>query len=542
MDEFHKVSGLKLNINKSIGFGIGSTKEVQGNPGNIIWKEKEENTKILGIFFNSITEASDIEENWLAKLDKIKELSIKLQRRNVSLWGRVLLCKTFLLSQIAYNIQALSMPHKYIVELESICFKFIWHKQNSKKKVIEKIKRQVMCLEKEKGGAGMIKGGTQQKLFLIKWILKVGEQNFNSVFSYTKIPDLYFAWYGGIEYFLTFSGTLSQIPIPELLTRFWKDSIKSWLTLKHNIDIIREKRDFSKFRDNFGILPRNEIPIFLNNKICISNDILFNRRWINCDLKYLHQMLDDSGDFIDFNELPDNIRSQPDSIFVYNSVKSGLGSINRSHEHPFMFLRKDHLLVERFLKIKNNDLRFLMEYDQSLEIYGKNFWATKLNSDIFSRYLCSMNSVKETKIQVTLFKLFHNILPSKILLKKWNMVDSDLCDCGEKDFIDHSFALCELTQPLWTEIRQLILISTGTLVELSTEIKLFGLNAQDKFNLKLNSKSLFIINNILALAKFCMNKARAQKSDLRLCFEAEFGFRKHKILQYNEDTVTNTDI
>ena len=121
------------------------------------------------------------------------------------------------------------------------------------------------------------------------------------------------------------------------------------------------------------------------------------------------------------------------------------------------------------------------------------------------------------------------------------MVDTDRCDCGEMDFVDHSIALCELTQPLWTEVRQVILISTNTQVELSTEMKLFGLNAEDKNNLKLSSKSLFIINNILALAKFCINKARAQKSDLKLCFEAEFGFRKHNILQNNDDTITNTD-
>ena len=183
IDDFYKLSGLKLNIKKSIGFRIGASKEITGNPGNIHWKKKDENTRILGIYFNASQEASDIEENWTLKLNKIKELAIKLQRRKVTLWGKVILCKTFLLSQIAFNIQALSMPAKYVEELERICFKFIWQKQNNNKKVIEKIKRQVMCLDKNEGGAGMIMSGSQQKLFLIKWILKVGERSFNSVFS-----------------------------------------------------------------------------------------------------------------------------------------------------------------------------------------------------------------------------------------------------------------------------------------------------------------------------------------------------------------------
>ena len=59
IDEFEVISGLKLNVGKSIGFGIGTSKDIIGNPGNIQWKDKEENTKILGIFFNSLKDKND---------------------------------------------------------------------------------------------------------------------------------------------------------------------------------------------------------------------------------------------------------------------------------------------------------------------------------------------------------------------------------------------------------------------------------------------------------------------------------------------------
>ena len=536
IDNFYKLSGLKLNINKSIGFGIGATKDITGNPFNIQWKKRGENTRILGVYFNSVQEASDIEENWTTKMEKIRELAIKLNRRQVSLWGRVLLCKTFLLSQISFNIQALSMPKKYIEELEGICFRFIWQKNNSREKIIEKIKRQVMCFEKNKGGAGMIKCGSQQSLFLLKWILRVNIQSFESMFSTSKIPDFYFSYYGGIENFRSFTCKLSELPISDLLSRFWRDAIKSWLILKHNIKIISETDpNHTTCKDLFGPLHQEKIPMFLNSDIRYSNKIMLYHGWINRGLIFLHQVQDENGDIIQFNSLPENVKNLPDSIFILNAIRAVYLRIKRSSQDPIAYLTKNYLVQEKMLKLQNSKLRSIIEYDAKIVIYGKRFWDRKLEMDIFPKYICSLKSVKETQLQVTLFKLFHNILPSKILLKKWKKEESDFCECGERDFIEHSIALCRYKSPLWNEVKQIILLSTGLNLHLSVDRKLFGLSFEDKQTLKISTKSLYITNYILALAKFCINKARVQNLGLRLCFETEWNFRKDSILQTEQD-------
>ena len=56
IDDFFKVFGLKLNKAKSIAIGKGSTNDIKGNPGNLIWKRTNELMKILGIYFNSSKE------------------------------------------------------------------------------------------------------------------------------------------------------------------------------------------------------------------------------------------------------------------------------------------------------------------------------------------------------------------------------------------------------------------------------------------------------------------------------------------------------
>ena len=95
--------------------------------------------------------------------------------------------------------------------------------------------------------------------------------------------------------------------------------------------------------------------------------------------------------------------------------------------------------------LKNAELRRIITYDQPKEICGKKFWTKKFpQEDCFQKYLLSLNAIKETKLKVLSFKIFHNIFPTRILLKKFNLVDSELCMCGQKDFIEHALVECSL--------------------------------------------------------------------------------------------------
>ena len=134
IEAFYDIAGLRLNKSKSIAKRIGSSKDIIDETSEICWKKKNKRLKVLGVNFNALKEASDIQENWLPKIEKIREISIRLRKRKVSLWGRIMLCKTFLLSQISFNIQSLSMPDTVNIELERICFKYIWQSKSNNKK------------------------------------------------------------------------------------------------------------------------------------------------------------------------------------------------------------------------------------------------------------------------------------------------------------------------------------------------------------------------------------------------------------------------
>ena len=177
-------------------------------------------------------------------------------------------------------------------------------------------------------------------------------------------------------------------------------------------------------------------------------------------------------------------------------------------------------------------MRKIIDFDQAKVICGRNFWEKKFpEENCFSKYLHAIKSIKETTLKVLLFKIFHNIFPTKILLKKWNVVDSDLCTCGAKDFIEHALVECKLLDQFWKEVEGTIFESINKRVSLTTANKIFGFSQNDSKELNISIRESIILNNVLILAKFVINKTKALgRQNFQVTFEFEWAARKNKIL------------
>jgi hypothetical protein len=87
-------------------------------------------------------------------MDKIKKLSYKIKLwtpRYLTMEGKILIVKTFGLSQLIYNMQTYEFKQDEIKEVERIIFKFIWS-NNDKQNGIDRISRSVMKNDFEEGG------------------------------------------------------------------------------------------------------------------------------------------------------------------------------------------------------------------------------------------------------------------------------------------------------------------------------------------------------------------------------------------------------
>ena len=280
IEQFGKISGLRLNRHKSIILPFCGYIRSENALNNVKWLKSNDCIKILGIYFSSEKEASKIDLNWNSKIENMKKTTSRWNKRDISLYGRIILCKTFLLSQINYVIQSLILPDQVLNEIDSIMFQFIWQKPFSHKKPIEKIKRKILCLDIEQGGLKMISIKDQQQVYNIKWISKAAIQVSNPT---AWLANVFLSKLGGIPYILKSSLSNPMATFDPLIDNwFWKKAACSWSLFHFNI--LSEKR---MLKNNFLVQP-----IFLNSNINYKNNPLRFPKWMKKGVLFICDIID----------------------------------------------------------------------------------------------------------------------------------------------------------------------------------------------------------------------------------------------------------
>ena len=146
IEKFGLISGLKLNVDKSVFLKIGSLKD---NEKDIVpdknYQCTKDPVKFLGIMI-SINKNELFKLNFETQLIKLKTVLDIWSQRDLTPIGKITVVISLALSQMTYLFSVLpSPPSEFIKRLEQILFKFIW---NGKP---DKIKR--YCIAVERMGA-----------------------------------------------------------------------------------------------------------------------------------------------------------------------------------------------------------------------------------------------------------------------------------------------------------------------------------------------------------------------------------------------------
>ena len=106
IQEFGKHAGLKLNMHKTQGMLLGNMKYDTVKNVNINWTK--EPIKCLGIWFGNNALVS--EYNWDKKFEAMEDKIRIWKQRNLSLFGKVLIIKSLILSNITLQASVLPIP------------------------------------------------------------------------------------------------------------------------------------------------------------------------------------------------------------------------------------------------------------------------------------------------------------------------------------------------------------------------------------------------------------------------------------------------
>ena len=107
--------------------------------------------KICGLYFCN-DPVVEYDQNILSKVEKFELQLKKWMCRNLTLEGKILIIKTYGLSQLIYNLQCYGILEKELVLIERLIFKFVWSKGWNKLNVCKTIKRPVLKAECKEGG------------------------------------------------------------------------------------------------------------------------------------------------------------------------------------------------------------------------------------------------------------------------------------------------------------------------------------------------------------------------------------------------------
>ena len=161
---FYKISGLKMNMDKTKAVWIGSVTNSNlclCSEYKIQWVNEFE---LLGIkFSNNLSNICEL--NFRDKLNEIQSCIRLWKWRSLTLIGKITIIKSLLISKLNHLFLALPSPEPAIIkEIEKLIFKFLWNNKP------DKIKRSYLYRQYDLGGLKMVNITEFIKSLKLSWL------------------------------------------------------------------------------------------------------------------------------------------------------------------------------------------------------------------------------------------------------------------------------------------------------------------------------------------------------------------------------------
>jgi len=537
-ERFSKFSGIFLNADKTeiistkgkrISFSIKYCNEVF----NI---ESVDSVVICGRTF-SYRDDLEIKANIKNKINKLeKQLNIWRQR-DLSLEGKIIIVKTFGLSQLIYSMQNQYFDLGYLIEIERIIFDFVWSKRGKGGRN-ERIKRKILKNKYEKGGLKAPDIFSIDYSLKTKYFLDCIKNDNNEVSIVT-------------DYILHSAGNITR---------------RSYFYLNEGI------KDGFIFKGLEGI---NRIFNMLENDLIKNLDtgVKMSRRYADCvstvdlgnykakssfDKANLNEMY--RKGFVNFNFIYNCIKFPSSDRYILRNMqlKQSLPEIwfrtlDKFNNFDTLIKPLDYILCDtnnfkRLNKIKTKDIRELFTYseciDADLDKIKLTFGLDSIPERVF---LNVRKSTVSSKLRNTQFRILHNDVYTKTLLHKIGIVENPLCDrCKDNNIeilesICHQIIDCPSSINCWKQTEDILAKLVNENISIDKNKILFGFNYLDSKHYRaLNTILAKIRNNFIQINRPVINNFdKIVKNQIQEVIDCEKIFLRSLIFEKKWTTIDN---
>ena len=405
--DFSIISGLELNKNKTYAFQLSARTAEINEFEDITFVDK---IKLLGIWYSRSTSARNIKDNWEGKINQLERILSLWSKHRLTMIGKVLVIKVFGLSLFIYLMKSIGLPQAVLQKINRIFFAFLWKRNFKEGRTFERVKRKIMCRSIEEGGLDMINMNTMQEGFMIKWSLKLISENNE---KWTALPQIYLEQIGNVNTFLCNTSKGEFKGLETIKSEFWREALGTWLT-------------HAGAKNFLGVdgLKFYEQPIFNNKDILYQNKTVFLEEAISKGVFMIKDIVSENNTVISLTEYINKFGLYPRAHIDYFHMLNALNKKIEGLQRESSGIKEK---AEHAIHLKNKQIRKILDNDYSEIPCGKKLWERKLNSDISDLYVNSLKCTREVKLRELLFKIYHNIYPTNLILQKIGIKRTNKC-------------------------------------------------------------------------------------------------------------------
>jgi len=433
-EKFSKSSGLYLNADKTEIFTIKPTPR-----DNFTVKYCNQSVTITlqqQIKINGIWLHQDYPEMQRLNYD---EIIIKIDRqfqawsfRGLSLLGKILIIKTFGLSQIFYTTSSITLSVEQHKNIRTKIFKFLWAKNYQQPtRAVDRIKRDVIHKKTENGGFGLIDHEEIVEAINAKQYLASENPNFSHpIKDLIKTANSYF----------------------NRMTHIYLDDVAKVGALKINslIENILMTTRGDKLANNVSLMNLIQSEKISNltknpNSIAVA---LLRQNGIDYALQITQQILNTLN-----KDLTPGIRKL---IQIYIDNKASGATYNSRHQEILMMksqLPSKGSKMTPSLKFSSKIIRNLSKPDETL---NESKFLPDVDNELKQITLRKISKLKNTRQKNIYLRVYNNDIFSKEKLHKYGMVDSPNCSrCGGIESKLHLLFECPQVRQIWNKMHNL---------------------------------------------------------------------------------------
>ena len=528
--KFAQISGIQLNVNKTeiLIAGCPNCERIKAFKikynDSIVIINSQLSVKICGITFSTNPDIA-YSKNISDQISKMQKKLNMWRQRNLTINGKILIVKTFGLSQIIFYMQQTVVREEDLQKIDNIVNRFIWNK-NQNSRATGLLSKSLLKSSYESGGLN------SPDVITLNYALKYKHLLRSRTIDH-PLSTLYKLLMSESQMEFNFS--------PFVNKNDENKALKTSLTYLKQAFITHKLLNNEVEKDLLESVAENDdLKLHKNYFITIQNVNLSNLSYINKHQQSMVKKLKRHNIVLYAHLAKQQATKQnPGVIFethqVYHSLpkwwKTILNKTNRDYagqECQDVCIGVNKWIPSNTVTSKQIRLRLQerKNYTNANDRVNKAHNITIPQN--INPFLLARAVTKVSYLRAVQYKTLLNIYPTKNLLNKWGIADSNACPhCNIKETVTHVIADCEIAQQTFKNLENLY-NSYGNNLTLSKD-KIVLCNIQDK-----------ALATVIILVKSFLLKQKEHKHALNIneltniidCqerIECKIEFKNHKL-------------